>query len=72
MSRERFLSPGAVADRIGYTVATLAMWRVKGKGPKFVKFGTSQQARVRYPESEVLAWEAEQPHLSNTGQSSAA
>jgi hypothetical protein len=67
MSRpQRHLSPAELADRLGYAPATLAMWRVLGKGPRFIKFGVSQQARVRYPLAEVEAWEAENLH-QNTG-----
>ncbi|WP_331297222.1 hypothetical protein [Methylobacterium hispanicum] len=32
---------------------TLANWRVKGKGPRFVKVG----GRVRYPIADVEKWE---------------
>jgi hypothetical protein len=72
VSARKHLTPVELAERLDLKPATLAMWRVLGKGPKFVKFGTSQQARVRYPEAEVLAWESAQPHLANTSQASAA
>lgn len=68
----RHLTASEVAERIGLSAATLAAWRCKGIGPRFVKFGTSQQARVRYPVVEVEAWEAAQPVHQNTSESAAA
>lgn len=35
---------------------TLEIWRVKGKGPVYLKFGDTPQAPVRYRRSVVLAW----------------
>lgn len=65
------MTPAELAERVGVQRCTLAMWRVRGIGPKFIKFGNSQQARVRYSEAEVEAWERENVH-SNTGKISAA
>jgi hypothetical protein len=62
------LTASEVAERIGYSAATLARWRCEGLGPRFVKYGTSQQARVRYPLAEVEAWEASQGIYQNTGE----
>jgi hypothetical protein len=33
----KLLKPADVADRLHVKVGTLAMWRVQGKGPKWVK-----------------------------------
>lgn len=38
-----------VAARLGLSVATLRAWRLKGKGPPFVRFGRA----VRYIEQDV-------------------
>jgi hypothetical protein len=35
------------------SLKTLAQWRSRGFGPKFLKLGTS----VVYPAAEVIAWE---------------
>lgn len=64
---ERHLTPEQLADRLGLSKATLAMWRVRGEGPRFLKFGRTQQARVRYPESAIEEWEIGSLR-SNTGQ----
>lgn len=49
------LTPRELAARLGLHVVTLANWRVKGRGPKYVKAGKA----VRYPLSRVEAWELE-------------
>jgi hypothetical protein len=67
----RHLTPAELAERIGLSPDTLATWRCRGVGPKFIKYGTSQQARVRYPVAEVEAWEQAQPIHQNTGQAAA-
>ena len=54
---ETFLTPADLAQRIGYSVATLARWRIEGSGPPFMKPGASLRARVRYRLSDVVAWE---------------
>lgn len=71
MSRARHFTPAELAERLCCSPATLAEWRCKGVGPRFIKFGLSKQARVRYSEAEVEAWERACGH-SNTGQIAAA
>jgi predicted site-specific integrase-resolvase len=67
MSRAlKHMTPAELGERLGCSVATLAMWRCLGKGPRFIKFGASQQARVRYATADVEAWEAASMH-ENTG-----
>lgn len=48
---EKYLTGKQCAERLQMSERTLANWRVQGKGPPFVKKG-----RVRYPESELVAW----------------
>lgn len=67
----RHLTAAQVAERIGFSIATLAAWRFKGVGPRFVKFGDKPQSRVRYPVDEVEAWEEAHPVHQNTGQAAA-
>lgn len=43
------LTEHEVAARLGLSVATLRAWRLKGKGPPFVRFGRA----VRYLEEDV-------------------
>lgn len=47
------LLPNELADRLRVSKGTLANWRVKGCGPKFIKCGK----KVLYPMAEVEAWE---------------
>ena len=42
----------ALADRLGMSARTLQAWRQKGRGPKWVKLGSS----VRYLEQSVEDW----------------
>lgn len=46
------LSPTAVADRTGLSLATLAKWRWARTGPPYVKLGS----KVAYPESSLTQW----------------
>lgn len=64
---ETYLTPADLSERIGYSVATLARWRVEGHGPKFLKPGHGLRAHVRYRLSDVIAWE-EASAIGNTGQ----
>ncbi|MFH0025054.1 hypothetical protein ACFZAC_26150 [Pseudomonas fluorescens] len=56
----KYLKPSELCDRWNgaTTIGTLANWRSKGKGPPFIKFGSS----VRYPIDLVEKWEAENTH----------
>ncbi len=51
-----FLTVDQLVDRwkAQVTSATLATWRSRGNGPRFVKVG----GRVLYRQSDVMAWEA--------------
>jgi predicted DNA-binding transcriptional regulator AlpA len=45
-----------VASFTGFKVNTFEIWRLKGKGPKFIKLGNSKQSPVRYLRADVEAW----------------
>lgn len=47
------LTPDQAAARLHVSRATLANWRVKGEGPRFLKFGR----KVLYPVAELEAFE---------------
>ncbi len=49
-----------VAPKLGVTVFTLRSWRVRSFGPRFVKFGKSKSATVRYRPEDVEKWLSEQ------------
>jgi hypothetical protein len=57
-----FLTPQQLADRWSLRPATLAEWRVKGHGPRFLKPGRTLKARVRYRLDDVEAWEHANEH----------
>lgn len=55
-----YLSPGELVQRWRDSVSTktLANWRVRGFGPKFLKLGN----RIVYPLDQILAWESVRLH----------
>jgi len=50
------LTPSQLAEMLGVKEHTLAVWRMKGKGPAFVKTGKSRSATIRYRLLAVEAW----------------
>jgi excisionase family DNA binding protein len=46
-----------VAKTLAISVDTVRRWRLKGKGPTFIRVGNS----VRYLERDLLAWLASRP-----------
>lgn len=57
------LTPVQLAARFQVHPGTLANWRVRGDGPKFIKIGK----RVAYRLADVTAWEEKQTR-ANTSQ----
>jgi hypothetical protein len=55
-------SSGEVAEYLGVDEQTLRRWRMEGRGPRYVKFGTERRARVRYRWEDVDAWCDEHEH----------
>lgn len=47
------LSPRQVSDLLGVKLNTLQKWRSRGIGPKYLKFGGSNAAAVRYDRRDV-------------------
>lgn len=66
MEKPMNLTPKETAERLRMTIGTLANWRVRGDGPRFVKLGR----KVLYPLPEIEAFEARQIR-SSTAQGSA-
>jgi transposase-like protein len=48
-----FLPTARVAALLSVVPTTLRRWRRCARGPRFVRLGEAQQARVRYPRREV-------------------
>lgn len=59
------------AELLGIKPNTLEIWRVRGRGPAFVKFGSAKQCRVRYQRTAVMRWLHEQSFASTSGYSHA-
>lgn len=52
--KEVHLTPKDLSKRLRVSVVTLARWRVKGEGPRFLKMSNKV---VLYPMPEIEAWE---------------
>lgn len=52
----RLLRNDEAAALIGIKPVTLKIWRVKGRGPEFIKLGDTKQSGVVYYEQDVRAW----------------
>lgn len=56
------LTTKEAADRLRVRVTTLANWRVRGDGPRFIKMGR----KVLYPMAEIEAFEQRQLRASTS------
>ena len=56
------LTTKETADRLRVRVTTLANWRVRGDGPRFIKMGR----KVLYPVVEIEAYEKRQLHQATS------
>lgn len=54
--QDRWLTRAELAERLQLPVGTLADWALRGKGPRYARFGK----HVRYRMSDVATWENEQ------------
>lgn len=64
MEQLKLYTPDEVADIFGLATQTLAIWRMNGNGPKYLKFGN----RIRYPEEKILEY-LNANIISHTGES---
>jgi predicted DNA-binding transcriptional regulator AlpA len=56
LSADRLLSTAEAARMVGLTQKTLRQLRCERRGPRCLKTGDTQQARVRYPLSGLQEW----------------
>ena len=61
MDNSQFLDVAQLAERWGMHPQTLARWRRKDEGPKFVK--AQHPTRILYPILEVVEYETANPFL---------
>jgi predicted DNA-binding transcriptional regulator AlpA len=54
------------AALIGVKPDTLKFWRCKGKGPRFIKLGSSIRAGVVYDAADIDAWKAARKFASTS------
>ena len=53
---EAFYRPNDEALRLIGTQGTLAQWRSKGTGPKFLKLSEGRGSRVLYHGTDLISW----------------
>lgn len=51
-----YMSPGDVAAVLGTTIAQLANWRYRSRGPAWTKVTEGQSGLVRYPREQLRAY----------------
>ncbi|MGO4383402.1 helix-turn-helix transcriptional regulator [Specibacter sp. RAF43] len=59
---DSLVAPVTLAERLGTTERSLSEWRIKGRGPKFIRVGRS----VRYRPEAVDAWLLGQEYASTS------
>jgi predicted DNA-binding transcriptional regulator AlpA len=60
----QLLNNDETADMLNVSRRTLPVWRVQGKGPKFIKIGKL----VRYERTEIEAWILANTHANTSRQ----
>ncbi len=66
------LTNDQAASLLSLKPTTLEIWRIRSKGPPFIKLGEAKQAPVRYLRSEVMNWLAQRSFASTSAYSSQA
>lgn len=51
------LTPQQLAERWSMSVGTLQNWRVKGKGPRYIKLGEGRATKVLYRLDDIIEFE---------------
>lgn len=64
----KLLSTAEAAELLGLQVQTLRAWRMKGKGPSYIRYG-GRQGRVFYSQGDVENWLAERTYDSTSHES---
>lgn len=59
---DSLISPATLSERLGTTERNLSEWRIKGRGPKYIRVGRS----VRYIPEHVDSWLLAHEHLSTS------
>ena len=69
--KDEFLTNQQTASMLGVSPTTLEIWRCRGKGPAFIKYGDRPQSPIRYRLSEVMRWVEAQSFASTSAYSAA-
>jgi predicted DNA-binding transcriptional regulator AlpA len=60
------LNSEEAAASLGIAPNTLKFWRHQGRGPRYIKLGTSKQAGVAYDHADVEAWKTARKFASTS------
>lgn len=63
---EVLLSCPQVASILGLRPQTLRKWRLRGKGPRYVRLGSGPGARVAYRKTDLGEWLDQRTYLSTS------
>lgn len=63
LTTDQLLDPPGVSERLLIPVQTLAVWRSRGEGPRYMKIGK----HVRYSVAELDAWLSERTVTPSSG-----
>jgi len=50
------ITSNQAATILGIKLQTLRAWRMKGRGPRYVRLGDNRMGRVAYRSEDVSAW----------------
>ena len=53
---DRLIKPRDAAKLLGVCENTLNKWRMRGYGPRYIKYGSSRNSRIVYPEQGLLSF----------------
>jgi hypothetical protein len=63
------LNSAQVAELLAVSQFTIRLWRIEGKGPRFIKMNPGKRAPVRYAKTDVEAWLRERTFASTSAYS---
>jgi hypothetical protein len=58
------LTTAQLSKRLNVRPQTVRLWRLNGRGPRFVRLGSTRFGRVLYDEDDVQDWLAKRKHAS--------
>lgn len=63
--QKKFLTSSELAERWQVTESLLCVWRLREKGPAFIKIGQGKKGRVLYRIEAIESWENQNERNNN-------